>query len=279
MIRRPPRSTLFPYTTLFRSHRRHLRSRRRRPHGAGARKGRRRPDPQRPRQGPGVDPRLQGHLQRPRGQLRSRQAPGCELLVPRDREGRPLGSPDRPADLLSAAGGPPAHPAGRRARALHERRRMNVFRHYDKTALDAEYNNRAKVKDAMDWIARYGAASARARAELPIQFDVPYGTHHAERVDVFAAVGPAPAPVHVFLHGGYWHRLDKTDFSFVARAFREAATVVVNYALVPGVDLDELVRPVRASVAWGHANAKSFGGDPARITGAGHPPAGDLGRM
>src|SRR5258708_24409535 len=30
MIRRPPRSTLFPYTTLFRSHRRH---RRRRHHG------------------------------------------------------------------------------------------------------------------------------------------------------------------------------------------------------------------------------------------------------
>src|SRR6266704_4573048 len=31
MIRRPPRSTLFPYTTLFRSRRRHRRSDRRRP--------------------------------------------------------------------------------------------------------------------------------------------------------------------------------------------------------------------------------------------------------
>src|SRR3712207_7622392 len=44
MIRRPPRSTLFPYTTLFRSGRlehRHLRSRGRR--GAGARARRHRP--------------------------------------------------------------------------------------------------------------------------------------------------------------------------------------------------------------------------------------------
>src|SRR2546422_3902109 len=32
MIRRPPRSTLFPYTTLFRSHRVHREERRLRPH-------------------------------------------------------------------------------------------------------------------------------------------------------------------------------------------------------------------------------------------------------
>src|SRR5207237_490580 len=80
--------------------------------------------------------------------------------------------------------------------------------------------NRANVKDAMDLIARYGAESARVRAELPMRFDVPFGRHHAERLDVFPASGaaPGPAPVHVFVHGGYWHRLDKADFSFVARA-------------------------------------------------------------
>jgi len=150
-----------------------------------------------------------------------------------------------------------------------------VFRHYDKAALDAEYNNRVKVKDAMDWIARYGAESARARAELPMRFDVPFGRHHAERLDVFPAAAPG-APIHVFIHGGYWHRLDKADFSFVTRAFREAATVVVNYALVPTVDLDELVRQVRASIAWVHANARSFGADPARITVSGHSAGGHL---
>src|SRR5437762_1503137 len=159
---------------------------------------------------------------------------------------------------------------------------MSVFLHYDQKALDAEYNNRAKVKDAMDWIARYGAESARVRAELPMRFDVPFGRHHAERLDVFPASGAGlaagrdPAPVHVFVHGGYWHRLDKADFSFVARAFREAVTVVVNYALVPTVDLDELVRQVRASVAWVHANARSCGGDPARITVSGHSAGGHL---
>src|SRR3989449_6984621 len=126
---------------------------------------------------------------------------------------------------------------------------MSVFRQYDRKALDAEYNNRAKVKDAMDWIARYGAESARVRAELPMRFDVPYGTHHAERLDVFPAPGPEPAPVHVFIHGGYWHRLDKADFSFVARGLLPAgaAVVVINYALIPTVQMAELVSQCRRS--------------------------------
>jgi arylformamidase len=91
-----------------------------------------------------------------------------------------------------------------------------VFRDYDQAALDAEYNNRIKVRNAIEWVARFAAESARARAELPLSFDVPYGTNHGERLDVFPAVKPAPAPVHVVIHGGYWHRMDKADFSIVA---------------------------------------------------------------
>jgi arylformamidase len=153
-----------------------------------------------------------------------------------------------------------------------------IFRGYDRAALDAEYNNRLKVKDAMDWIARYGAESARARAELPMHFDVPYGAHHAERLDVFPGPRPGAAPIQVFVHGGYWHRLDKADFSFVARAFRPAGalTVVVNYALIPAVDMDGLVRQVRHAIAWVHGHARELGGDPERIFVTGHSAGGHL---
>jgi arylformamidase len=156
-----------------------------------------------------------------------------------------------------------------------------VFRHYDQQALDAEYNNRTKVKDALDWMARYGAESARARAELPMHFDVPYGPHHGERLDVFPAEGAGPAPVHVFIHGGYWHRMDKVDFSYVVRALRPAgaATVVIDYGLLPTIDLDELVRQCRAAVAWVHREARQWGGDPERITVSGHSAGGHLTAM
>jgi arylformamidase len=153
-----------------------------------------------------------------------------------------------------------------------------VFRGYDRAALDAEYDNRAKVKQAIDWITRYGAESARARAELPMRFDVPYGRHHGERLDIFPAAGEAAAPVHLFVHGGYWHRLDKADFSFVVRALRPAGavTVVLDYALMPGVDMDTLVSQCRAAVAWVHAHAGEFGGDPARVFVSGHSAGGHL---
>lgn len=153
-----------------------------------------------------------------------------------------------------------------------------VFRHYDKRALDAEYNNRAKVKNAMEWMARYGGESARVRAELPMRFDVPYGAHHAERLDVFPAAGAAPAPIHVFVHGGYWHRLDKADFSYVARGLLPAGAtvVVINYALIPTVQMAELVSQCRASIAWVHRHAASFGGDPRRIFVSGHSAGGHL---
>jgi arylformamidase len=156
-----------------------------------------------------------------------------------------------------------------------------IFRHYDRAALDAEYNNRTKVKDAMDWIARYGAESARVRAELPMQFDVPYGPHHAERLDVFPAAKPGPAPVHVFVHGGYWHRLDKADFSFVVRGLRPAGavTVVVDYGLIPSIDMDTLVGQCRSAVAWVHAHARDFGGDPDRLFVSGHSAGGHLTAM
>jgi arylformamidase len=153
-----------------------------------------------------------------------------------------------------------------------------IFRGYDRQALDAEYNNRVKVKDALEWIARYGGESARIRAELPMRFDVSYGAHHGERLDVFPAARPGPVPVHVFIHGGYWHRMDKADFSFVARALRPAgaATVVIDYALVPAVDLDALVQQCRAAVAWVHRHAPEWGGDPARISVSGHSAGGHL---
>ena len=78
-----------------------------------------------------------------------------------------------------------------------------VFREYDQAALAAEYNNREKVKDSADWLARWAIASAKARASLECRLDIAYGSHPGDTLDVFPARN-APAPVHMFVHGGYW---------------------------------------------------------------------------
>ncbi len=152
-----------------------------------------------------------------------------------------------------------------------------VYLHYDQAALDTEYDNRKKVPNHQEWLSRYAAESARARTDFEARLDVPFGTHAGERLDIFPARAGG-APVHVFIHGGYWQWLDKSDFSFVARGLQPegAAVVVVNYALIPAVGMDELVRQCRASIAWVHRHAASFGGDPNRIYVSGHSAGGDL---
>src|SRR3989442_13265817 len=110
-----------------------------------------------------------------------------------------------------------------------------VFRDYDRAALDREYDNRAKVKDAPEWLERYARESTKARAELSCRLDVAYGPSPGETLDVFPAPGSASAPVHVFIHGGYWHRLGKADRGFVARGLPPARAGVgrINYPVHP----------------------------------------------
>ena len=153
-----------------------------------------------------------------------------------------------------------------------------LFLGYDRAALDREYDNRKKVVDAPAWLTRFAEASNETRAEFLYKVDVPYGEHPGERLDIFPAHRATPAPIHVFVHGGYWQWLDKKDFSYVARAFVPVGitTVVINYALIPTVSMTELVRQCRAAIAWIARNATSFGGDAARISVSGHSAGGHL---
>jgi arylformamidase len=153
-----------------------------------------------------------------------------------------------------------------------------VFLGYDRVALDREYNNSGKIPNAAEYLARYPGESARTRDELPARLDLRYGPAPGEVLDLFLPAGGGPAPVHVFVHGGYWRSLGKGDFSFVAQGLQPAGALVavIDYALIPTVDMDELVRQVRAAVAWLHRNAAAFGGDPGRITASGHSAGGHL---
>jgi len=98
------------------------------------------------------------------------------------------------------------------------------------------------------------------RARLPCQLSVSYGAGEPERLDIFSAATKGPAPIFVFLHGGYWRLLDSADSCFMAECLTKAGAcvVAVNYALAPFVRLAEIVRQCRAAVAC-HAHAGEFG--------------------
>lgn len=144
--------------------------------------------------------------------------------------------------------------------------------------LDSMYNNRALVPDHANHLGRWAADSARVRASERCELDLAYGDGPMETLDVFPAATPGPAPVLVFLHGGYWRALDKADHSFIAPAFtRQGVCVVVpNYALCPAITIPGIVLQMVRALAWTHRRVARFGGDPARITVAGHSAGGHL---
>ena len=162
--------------------------------------------------------------------------------------------------------------------------------------LDSMYNNRVLVPDFSHHMAAWTRHSIDARQAPGCQLDIPYGLGEGETLDVFRsavdsgsgrlASSEGKAPVLVFLHGGYWRSLDKSDHSFVAPAFTQAGACVVvpNYALCPGTDMHPVTVPhislqmVKALV-WVWRNIDQYGGDPSRITVAGHSAGGHLAAM
>ncbi len=164
---------------------------------------------------------------------------------------------------------------------------MNLPLH-DPAWLERMYNNRALVPEHMDYLQRWAEDSARVRASRPCLLDVAYGTGVGEVLDVFPAarVPGTGVPVLVFIHGGYWRSLDKSDHSFIAPPFVQAGfcVVVVNYALCPGtpeapVTIPHIVRQMEKALEWVWRHIASHGGDPRRITVAGHSAGGQLAAM
>lgn len=146
--------------------------------------------------------------------------------------------------------------------------------------LTAQYDNRARVPEAAVLLRRWAEASSLARSQTACRLDIAYGEEAGEKLDVFPTQAPG-APVLVFIHGGYWRALDKSDHSFVAPVFADegALVVVPNYALCPAVSMERIALQMARSLAWVWRHAAEHGGDPSRIVVAGHSAGGHLAAM
>jgi arylformamidase len=145
---------------------------------------------------------------------------------------------------------------------------------------DRMYNNRAWVPDFANHLQHWTEQSKIARNQLRGLTDISYGDGPNENLDIFPA-NLAHAPVMVFLHGGYWRALDKSDQSFIAPSLtREGVCVVVpNYALCPLVTIPDIVMQMVKALTWVWRYISEWGGDPSRIHVVGHSAGGHLAAM
>lgn len=156
---------------------------------------------------------------------------------------------------------------------------MAVYLGYDQAALDEQYNARAAVPDHPSVIQRWDVAGAAASTRLRADLDIAYGDGALETLDIYRPDEDGrPAPVLVFLHGGYWQWRDKKDFVFLAEPWVAAGvvTVLVNYPLAPSATMDEIVDACRRAVAWTAARIGRHGGDRDSIWISGHSAGGHL---
>ncbi|GAA2816222.1 alpha/beta hydrolase [Kitasatospora paracochleata] len=142
-----------------------------------------------------------------------------------------------------------------------------VYRGFDRTELEREYSP-SSLADIGAELARATALSEAAYGSLTVERDLAYGPADPERIDFFPAGSTAPgAPLHIYVHGGYWQELDKADSAFAAPDFVRAGTAfaAVGYGLAPAWRLDAIVDQVRRAVLWLLDHAERLGVDPARI--------------
>ncbi len=172
--------------------------------------------------------------------------------------------------------------------------------HHSPDWYDRMYNNRALVPDFANYLQQWTRDSHAVRDSQPCLTDISYGSGPSETLDIFTAAKPghttpsqasqnhrpngansASSPVLVFLHGGYWRALDKSDHSFVAPSLTEQGITVVvpNYALCPAVTIPEIVMQMVKALAWVWRHIDTWGGDASRIHVAGHSAGGHLAAM
>ena len=154
------------------------------------------------------------------------------------------------------------------------------MKHPDADFYARQYNARAAVPEHPAIFTRWVNDSVHVRRRHAALLDLAYGEAPAERLDFFPT-SRSKAPLLVFIHGGWWRSLDKSDFSFVAPAYAQSGVnvAVLNYTLAPAASLAEIVREQLRALAWLYRHAEQYDFDANRIFVSGHSAGAHLSAM
>ncbi|MDJ0822017.1 MAG: alpha/beta hydrolase [Paracoccaceae bacterium] len=141
--------------------------------------------------------------------------------------------------------------------------------------LDDAYANAAHIPGAEAYPAKWAAAAAAFRQQRAvtgrIRPGLMYGHGTRQVLDLFLPDGPSQGLV-VFVHGGYWLRFDRSDWSHLAAGAvaRGWSVALPSYDLCPRVRISDITRQIAQAVS---VTAREVSG-PIRLMG--HSAGGHL---
>lgn len=101
----------------------------------------------------------------------------------------------------------------------------------------------------------------------PTHTDVPYGPDPRHRIDFYAASGPGPHPLLVYIHGGGWLNGDKVQdpANFTPYLDQGVAYAAVNYRRTDTATLPAPIHDAARAVQYIRSQAADWGIDPERL--------------
>ena len=160
-----------------------------------------------------------------------------------------------------------------------------VYATFDQGTLDREYSPRSCIDDIDVYLNEYARTSKAAKSDAlknnACDADQRYGPGAEETLDLFLPAEPGSAPLHVFIHGGYWQLLSKDESCFAAPMFQQHGSLfaALNYTLAPQQTLTGIVEENRRAITWLYQNADDWGFDRECIYLSGHSAGAQLAMM
>lgn len=108
--------------------------------------------------------------------------------------------------------------------------------------------------------------------------NVVFDPAHQLALDIYRPRNAVHAPVVVFFYGGSWKSGKRQWYRWAGEALARRGVMVVipDYRKWPAVTLDGFMQDAARAVAWTHAHAAGYGGDPGDLFVMGHSAGGHI---
>ena len=126
-----------------------------------------------------------------------------------------------------------------------------------------------------------GLNATASKGDVVVQRDVLFDPAHQLRLDVYRPRDARHAPAVVFFYGGSWKSGKRQWYRWAGEALVRRGLVVVipDYRQWPRVRLDGFMQDAARAVAWTHAHATNYGGNPEQLFVMGHSAGAHIGSL